>query len=135
LFPRALIRSQEQLIEQTALRVAAQLGPLCSKEKTMPGSNQRTRISVDLKTVSNTKVIEFETPPRYRNLPVDISKNNKLVLHDILSMNGNNEGGNRAKVDNITQTKSGFCRVIIDDCKYKIHSNYTGQVSVGVEEY
>jgi len=101
----------------------------------MPGSNQQTRISVNLKTVSNTKVIEFETPPRYRNLLVDISNNNKLVLHDLLPLNGNNEGGNRAKVDNITQKKSGLCRVIIDDCKFIIHSNYTGQVSVGVEEY
>ena len=101
----------------------------------MPGSNQQTRISVNLKTVSNTKVIEFETPPRYRNLLVDISNNNKLVLHDILPLNGNNEGGNRAKVDNITQKKSGLCRVIIDDCKFIIHNNYTGLVSVGVEEY
>jgi len=56
------------------------------------------------------------------------------VLYKILSMNGNNEGGTRAKVDNITQT-SGFCRVIIDNCQYKIHSSYTGQISVGVEEY
>jgi hypothetical protein len=80
-------------------------------------------------------VIEFETPPRYRNLPVGISKNNKLVLHKIQPMNGNNEGGYRAEVDNITQTRSDLCRVIIDDCKYKIHSSYTGQVSVDVEEY
>ena len=101
----------------------------------MPGSYQRTRISADLKAVSNTEVIEFETPPRYRNLPVDISRNNKLVLYEILSMNGNNEGGIRAKVDNITQTNSGFCRVIIDGCKYRIHSSYTGEVSVGIEEY
>lgn len=101
----------------------------------MPGSNQQTRISVNLKTVSNSKVIEFETPPRYRNLLVDIGGNNKLVLHDILPLNGNNEGGNRAKVDNITQKKSGLCRVIIDDCKFIIHNSYTGQVSVGVEEY
>jgi hypothetical protein len=101
----------------------------------MPGSHQRTRISGNLKKVSNTRVIEFETPPRYRNLPIDISKNNKLVLHDILKLNGNNEGGTRAKVDNITQKSSGFCKVIIDNCSCKTHESYTGEVSVGVEEY
>lgn len=101
----------------------------------MPGSYQRTRISVKSKTVSNAEVIEFETPPRYRNLPIDISNNNKLVLYEIHPLKGNNEGGNRAKVDNITQVKSGYCKVIIDKCKYKRHRNYKGQVSVGVEEY
>ncbi len=98
----------------------------------MPGSFQKTRISPRKISVQNKRVIRFLSSPRYRNLPVDISLSDILVLYDIKELKGNNEGGKRAKVDNVSQ-RSKRCKVIIDGCKCKIFE-FTGEVSEGIEE-
>ena len=99
----------------------------------MPGSFQKTRVSPKNISIRNKRIIEFLSSPRYRNLPVDISLSNKLVLYDIVKISGNNQGGARAKVYNTLQP-SKICKIIIDGCKYQIYENYTGNVSEGIEE-
>ena len=99
------------------------------------GSCQQTRISSIFKHVSGQDVIEFSKPPKYRNCIVEVeTNNNKLVLHKrIEPLKGNNKGGNRATVD-CTGVKRNKCKVIVEDDGYKIHENFTGKISIGIEK-
>jgi len=96
-------------------------------------SNVQTKLSERSRSVINVKAIKFITPPRYRNFEVDISGNNIVELYRLVNMSGNNEGGRRAEIPHLGQGK-GKCKVIISNAKYEIVSNYSGRVSLGIED-
>ncbi len=95
----------------------------------MPGSPQPTELTGPLKSTT-LKVIEFKTPPTYRDCLVSLQKSSKVVFYDTVFY----KGKNRAWVENATQS-TGRCRVILDGCSWIVHQNYRGaDVSSGVKE-
>lgn len=96
----------------------------------MPGSIQKTEMSKPEGQTNAKLVIEFKTPPTYRNCKVDLSKSSKIELKKIINYNNKI----RAVVPNMTQI-SGQCKVILNDCEYIVHDLYSGtDVSQGIIE-
>jgi hypothetical protein len=100
-----------------------------AKDNAMPGSPQATELTLPLKR-TNAQVIEFQTPPTYRECAVDISKSSKVEFYGVVTY----KGQRRAWVENVTQS-TGRCRIILNGCMYTIHRSYKGaDVSSGVKE-
>lgn len=92
-------------------------------------SNEKTELSPNT-TKEECTIIEFKTPPFYRNNNVDISKMKKVKL---LKGEHNSRGHKKVTIPHLSLIE-GECSVIVDNSDYQIYYNYSGNdVSIGLK--